>query len=105
MSLSLFDSRDPAMRAGLELGILTAVGSVALHDGLRRGLANADRVREADVRRRHADKLAEARGRADDLGRIAIVGAQRIAALEAEVRSLRKALDQRQAFIDRVRNS
>lgn len=94
---------DPAINTALQVGVLSYGVAAALSGGLMSGLQYADRVRDADMRRRNASDLAEARGRADDLGRLAIAGAQRIAALEAEVRQLKTALAQRQAYIDRVR--
>ncbi len=94
---------DPALNAALVGGVLAYGVAQTLSGGLMRGMAHADRVREADMRRRNARDLADALGRADDLGRLAIAGAQRIAELETEVRKLKTALAQRQAYIDRMR--
>ncbi|MBB3521021.1 MULTISPECIES: hypothetical protein [unclassified Rhizobium] len=94
---------DPAVSAALQVGVLSYGVAQALSGGLMNGIRHADRVREADMRRREARDLAEALSRADELGRLAIAGARRIAALEAEVRQLKTVLAQRQAFIDRNR--
>ncbi len=96
-------SPDPALNAALVGGVLSYGVAQALSGGIMNGIRHADRVREADMRRRNARDLADALGRADDLGRLAIAGAQRIAELEAEVRKLKTALAQRQAYIDRMR--
>ncbi|NLS04817.1 hypothetical protein HGP14_15785 [Rhizobium sp. P32RR-XVIII] len=95
--------RDPAMGVALELGAITCVLGGAVSNGFMNALAKADERREERAARQYADDLAEARWRADDLGRVVIAGAQRIAALEAEVRRLKTALSQRQAHIDRLK--
>lgn len=101
--MTIFDSRNPAGQAALELGLLTAGIASTLHDALAAGMQAADRARERRAAYQFACDLAEARGRADELGHIAIRAVKHVAALEAEVRRLRTALDQRQAHIDRLR--
>lgn len=99
--MSIFTARCPGTAAGLELGLLTAgiVGTFA--EGIAAGKQAADERREKRAAYRYACELAEARGRADDLGRVAIRAVRHVAALEAEVRRLRIALEQRQAHIER----
>lgn len=101
--MTIFDSRNPAGQAALELGLLTAGIASTFHDALAAGMQAADRARERRAAYQFACDLAEARGRADKLGHIAIRAVKHVAALEAEVRRLRTALDQRQAHIDRLR--
>lgn len=101
--MTIFDSRNPAGQAALELGLLTAGIASTVHDALAAGIQAADRARERRAAYQFACDLAEARGRADELGHIAIRAVKHVAALEAEVRRLRTALDQRQAHIDRLR--
>jgi Zn-dependent protease with chaperone function len=103
MGMTIFDSKDPAGRTLLELGALTAIGGSALTNGFMNALDRADERRAERVARQYENDLAEAQWRADDLGRIAIANAQRVAVLEAEVRSLKTALAQRQAYIDRLK--
>ncbi len=105
MSMTIFESRNPAGRAGLELGLLTAgiVGSLA--DAHAAGQQAAKERKERRAAYRYATELVEARGRADDLGRVAIRAVRHVASLEAEVRRLRVALQQRQAHIDRMRGT
>lgn len=103
MSMTIFDSRNPGGRAGLELGLMTAgiVGTLA--DAHAAGRQAAEERAERRAAYQYACELAKARGRADDLGRVAIRAVRHVASLEAEVRRLRVALQQRQAFIDRTR--
>ncbi|MEE9983294.1 hypothetical protein [Agrobacterium pusense] len=103
--MTIFTSRDPAGRAGLELGLLTAgiVGSLA--DAHAAGKQAADDRAERRAAYVYACELAESRGRADDLGRVAMRAVRHVASLEAEVRRLRTALQQRQAFIERNRGA
>jgi len=68
------------------------------------GLDAVDAGRQHRDAERQADALDEACRRADHLGRMAIGSARRIAALEAQVRSLQACLAQRQAFIDAVKS-
>ncbi|MFK3962174.1 hypothetical protein ACI2KT_01170 [Ensifer adhaerens] len=103
--MSIFTSRNPAGTAALELGLITAgiVGSMA--DAHAAGKQAAEERAEKRAAYKYACELAEARGRADDLGRVAIRAVRHVASLEAEVRRLRVALQQRQAFIDRQRGA
>jgi hypothetical protein len=105
MGMTIFDSRNPAGRAGLELGLLTAgiVGSLA--DAHAAGKQAAEERAERRAADQYACELVEARGRADDLGRVAIRAVRHVASLEAEVRRLRVALQQRQAHIERMRGA
>jgi hypothetical protein len=96
-------ARDPAMSAFLECGVLS-YGIAKGLNGLGAAMAEVDRKRERDVAIRYSYDLSDARARADELGRMAIASAQRVAALEAENRRLRVALDQRTAALDRMRN-
>ncbi|WP_131818935.1 hypothetical protein [Rhizobium sp. LCM 4573] len=103
--MTIFTSRDPAGRAALELGLLTAGIVSTLADAHAAGKQAAEERREKRAAYKYATELAEARGRADDLGRVAMRAVRHVAALEAEVRRLRTALEQRQAFIDRQRGA
>ncbi|URK87487.1 hypothetical protein LP421_05200 [Rhizobium sp. RCAM05350] len=71
-----------------------AAGAQAVADG-----------RERRAAYKYACELEAARGRADDLGRVAIRAVRHVASLEAELRRLRVALDQRQSHIDRMRGA
>lgn len=104
MSLTIFDSRDPAGRAALELSLLTVGLGTALQEAMDAGRQAADEARERRAAYKFACELAEARGRADELGHIAIRAVKHVAALEAEVRRLQTALMQRQAHISRNRS-
>lgn len=105
MGLTIFDSKNPAGRAGIELGLMSmAIGST-IQGAIESGIQAADARLERCAAYDYACDLAEARGRADDLGRIAIRAVRHVAKLEAEVRQLRKALSQRQAHIDRMRST
>ncbi|MEY9562267.1 hypothetical protein [Sinorhizobium fredii] len=105
MGMTIFDSRNPAGRAGLELSLLTTSLVTSMADAAAAGRQAADERRERRAAYKYAVELNEARGRADALGRVAIRAVRHVASLEAEVRRLRVALDQRQAHIDRVRNA
>lgn len=105
MGMTIFDSRDPAGRAGLELGLLTAGIVTSLADAHAAGKQAAEEMRERRAAYRYACELAEARGRADELGRVAIRAVRHVASLEAEVRRLHVALRQRQAHIERRRGN
>lgn len=105
MGMTVFDSRDPAGRAAAELSLITMVLANSVSDAMEAGRQAADERRERRAAYKYACELNEARGRADDLGRVAIGAVRHVASLEAEVRRLRRALDQRQAFIDRMRNA
>ncbi|WP_158704471.1 hypothetical protein [Rhizobium sp. NXC24] len=103
--MTIFTSRDPASRAAGELALITAGIVGSLGDAHAAGLQAAEERREKRAAYRYACELAEARGRADELGRVAIRAVRHVAALEAEVRRLCIALEQRQAHIDRLRGA
>lgn len=105
MGMTIFDSKNPAGRAGLELGLLAMGIATTMADAAAAGRQAAEQMRERRAAYKYACELNEARGRADDLGRVAIRAVRHVASLEAEVRRLRVALDQRQAHIDRMRNA
>lgn len=102
--MTIFTSRDPAGAAAGQLGLLSAVIATTLTDCVTSGLDAAEASRQRRDAERQADALDEACRRADHLGRMAIGSARRIAALEAQVRSLQACLAQRQAFIDAVKS-
>ncbi|UXT22536.1 hypothetical protein FY140_17620 [Agrobacterium tumefaciens] len=105
MSMTIFDSRNPAGRAGMELGLLTTVIATTFADAAAAGRQAAEERKERRAAYRYACELNEARGRADDLGRVAIRAVRHVASLEAHVRRLEAALKQRQDHIDRMRNA
>lgn len=105
MGMTIFDSKNPAGRAGLELGLLTAGIATSLANAHAAGLQAAEERKERRAAYVYACELAEARGRADELGRVAIRAVRHVASLEAEVRRLRVALEQRQAHINRLRSA
>lgn len=105
MSLTIFDSKNPAGRAAFELGMMSVGIGAAIQDAMEAGLQAADEFHERRAAYRYACELSEARGRADELGHIAIRAVKHVAALEAEVRRLRTALMQRQAHINRNRKA
>lgn len=105
MGMTIFDSRDPAGRAGLELGLLTAGIVESLAEAHSAGRQAAEERKERRAAHVYACELAEARGRADELGRVAIRAVRHVASLESEVRRLRVALEQRQAHINRLRSA
>eukprot|EP00913_Durusdinium_trenchii_P026876 g25211.t1 len=92
-------------RAAFELGLLTVGIATTLADAHAAGKQAAEERKERRAAYKYACELSEARGRADELGRVAIRAVRHVASLEAEVRRLRVALDQRQAHIDRMRNA
>jgi hypothetical protein len=102
--MSIFTSHDPAGQTVMELGLITAAIASTHQRAMQAGLQAMDRRREKQAAYKYACELAEARGRADELGRVAMRAVRHVASLEAEVRRLRVSLDQRQAFIDRTRN-
>lgn len=102
MGMTIFDSKDPACRAGLELGLVTAGIAGSLADAHAAGVQAAEERREHRAAYIYATELAEARGRADELGCVAMRAVRHVASLEAEVRRLRVALEQRQAHINRL---
>lgn len=101
--MTIFNARDPAAAAASQLGLMSAVVASTLTDCMMSGLDAMDRARERREATKYADDLEEARCRADELGRMAIRSARRVAALEAQIRSLKACLTQRQAFIDAVK--
>lgn len=102
--MTMFTSRDPAGRAAGELALLTYGIVASMQSAHAAGRQAAEERREKRAAYRYACELAEARGRADELGRVAIRAVRHVASLEAEVRRLRVALSQRQAHIDRQRS-
>ena len=103
MSLTIFDSRDPAGRAAAELGVMSLALGNLITDCMEAGSQAVAAGRERRAAYEYACELEAARARADDLGRIATRAVKHVAVLEAEVRRLRTALQQRQAHIDRMR--
>ncbi len=103
--MSMFTSRNPAGVAALELGLLTAGIVSSMADAHAGGKQAAEERAERRAAYQYACELAEARGRADDLGRVAMRAVRHVASLEAEVRCLRVALQQRQAHIERNRGA
>lgn len=101
--MSMYTSKDPAGSAALELGLMTAGLGAVISSAHEQGKANVARGRARRAEYEYDCALYAARVRADDLGREAIASAKRVAQLEAEVRSLRAALQQRQGIIDRQR--
>ncbi len=102
--MTMFTSKDPAGRAAGELALLTYGIVASMQSAHAAGKQAAEERREKRAAYRYACELAEARGRADELGRVAIRAVRHVASLEAEVRRLRVALSQRQAHIDRQRS-
>ena len=101
--MSMFTSRNPAGAAAGELTLLTVGIAATFAQAAEAGRQAAEQRREKRAAYRYACELVEARGRADELGRVAIRAVRHVASLEAEVRRLRVALQQRQAHIDRNR--
>jgi len=102
--MSLFTSRNPAGVAAAELGLITMALATTAHEALAAGAQAAEERRERRAAYQYACELNEARGRADDLGRVARRAVRHVASLEAEVRRLRNSLQQRQAVIDGIRS-
>nr|CAD6613031.1 hypothetical protein RKHAN_02541 [Rhizobium sp. Khangiran2] len=102
--MTIYTSRDPAGRAAGELALLTYGIVESMAAAHAAGKQAAEERREKRAAYKYACELAEARGRADELGRVAIRAVRHVASLEAEVRRLRVALSQRQAHIDRQRS-
>lgn len=100
----MFNSRNPAGAAALELGLISTVIATTMQDALAAGFQAADEHRERRAGYQYACELEEARGRADDLGRVARRAVRHVASLEAEVRRLRNSLQQRQALIDGLKS-
>lgn len=105
MGMTIFDSTDPAGRAALELGLITASIASTMSEAAAAGRQAVERSKQRRAAYKYACELNEARGRADELGRVAIRAVRHVASLEAEVRRLHVALGQRQAHIDRMRNA
>ena len=99
---NIFTSRDPASAAAGQLFLGTAIVANLLSDCHESGMEAVRRGRERRAAQQYADELNAARGRADELGRVAIRAVRHVASLEAEVSRLKAALEQRQAYIDRV---
>lgn len=102
--MSIFTSRCPGTAAGLELGLLTMGIAATFSEAATAGKIAAEERKEKRAAYKYATELVEARGRADELGRVAIRAVRHVASLEAEVRRLRVALTQRQAHIERNRD-
>ncbi|KQS74321.1 hypothetical protein ASG25_21225 [Rhizobium sp. Leaf384] len=100
--MSIYTSKNPAGSAALELGLMTAGLGNLISSAHEQGKANvrAGRARRAEYE--YDCALYAARIHADDLGREAIASAKRVAQLEAKVRNLRAALQQRQSIIERM---
>lgn len=94
--MTIFTSKDPADRAAGELTLLVGAFAATMAEAHAAGRQAAYRF---------SCELAEARCRADELGRLAIRAVRHVASLEAEVRRLRVVLEQRQGFIDRKRGA
>ncbi|MBV2187485.1 MAG: hypothetical protein KUL88_23465 [Rhizobium sp.] len=103
--MTIFTSKDPAGRAAGELALLTVGIASTFSQAAAAGRQAAEERREKRAAYRYACELVEARGRADELGRVAIRAVRHVASLEAQVRRLRVALQQRQAHIDRQRGA
>lgn len=99
---NIFTSRDPASAAAGQLFLGTAIIGNILADCHESGMEGVRRGRERRAAQQYADELNAARGRADELGRVAIRAVRHVASLEAEVSRLKAALEQRQAYIDRL---
>ena len=99
---SIFTSRDPAGTAAGQLFLGTAIVANLLSDCHESGMDAVRRGRERRAAQQYADELNAARGRADELGQVAIRAVRHVARLEAEVNRLKAALDQRQGYIDRT---
>lgn len=103
--MTIYTSRDPAGQAALELSLIAMGIGNMIQDAMAAGRQAAHETRERRAAYKFACELAEARGRADELGHIAVRAVKHVAALEAEVRRLRTALLQRQAHINRNRDA
>ena len=99
---NIFTSRDPAGAAAGQLFLGTAIIANVLADCHQSGMEGVRRGRERRAAQQYADELSQARGRADELGRVAIRAVRHVASLEAEVSRLKAALEQRQGYIERL---
>ncbi|OCW56309.1 hypothetical protein [Hoeflea olei] len=102
--MSMFTSRNPAGAAAGELALLTMGIAATMSQAAAAGRQAAAERKEKRAAYKYATELVEARGRADELGRVAMRAVRHVASLEAEVRRLRVALQQRQAHIERNRD-
>lgn len=102
--MSLFTSRNPAGVAAAELGLLTMGLAATVQEAMAAGAQAAQERRERRAAYEYACELEDAKGRADDLGRVARRAVRHVASLEAEVRRLRNILQQRQALIDGIKS-
>lgn len=103
--MSMWNSKCPGTAAGLELGLLTVGIASTFAEAAAAGRQAAAERADKRAAYKYATELVEARGRADELGRVAIRAVRHVASLEAEVRRLRVALQQRQAHIERNRGA
>lgn len=101
--MSIYTSKNPAGRAAGELTLLLGGLASTMSAAHAAGKQAAEERKERRAAFKYATELVEARGRADELGRVAIRAVRHVASLEAEVRRLRVALQQRQAHIERNR--
>jgi hypothetical protein len=99
---NIFTSREPASAAAGQLFLGTAIIANVLADCHSSSMEGVRRGRERRAAQQYADELNAARGRADELGRVAIRAVRHVASLESEVARLRAALEQRQGYIDRM---
>lgn len=99
---NIFTSRDPASAAAGQLFLGTAIIANLLSDSHESGMEGVRRGRERRAAQQYVDELNAARGRADELGRVAICAVRQVASLEAEVSRLKAALEQRQSYINRL---
>ncbi|MBY5318191.1 hypothetical protein [Rhizobium leguminosarum] len=99
---NIFTSSDPAGTAAGQLFLGTALVANLLSDCHESGMEGVRRGRERRAAQQYTDELNAARGRADELGRVAIRAVRHVASLEAEVSRLKAALEQRQGYIDRL---
>lgn len=102
--MSMFTSRNPAGAAAAELTLITMGIASTFAEAAAAGRQAAEERKERRAAYKYATELVEARGRADELGRVAMRAVRHVASLEAEVRRLRAALAQRQAHIERNRD-
>ena len=103
--MSMFTSRNPAGAAPGELALISMGIASTFSHAAAAGRQAAEERKERRAAYKYACELVEARGRADELGRVAIRAVRHVASLEAEVRRLKVALQQRQAHIDRQRGA
>ena len=98
-------ARDPGYNVGLQAtGLGLTVGAM-LYTAHAEGLAAMDCVNQERVDAQHAANLQAERQNHRELAALARELASRLAASESENARLRKALAQRQAYIDRMRQA